>query len=200
MNFILALNYDRDCRQSGSELRKGDRSPENIRRSAMASTQNASTASLATVLTAEALLEHWQGHRRVTRRVIETFPEDKLFGFSIGGMRPFSVMAMEFLKMAAPIARGVATGKWVGADNLPSPDTKAALLVLWDQATEEINQVWPTIPAHRFAEVDRAFGQWENSGINTILYAIDNEIHHRGQGYVYLRALGIEPPPFYDRA
>lgn len=33
-----------------------------------------------------------------------------------------------------------------------------------------------------------------------ILYAIDNEIHHRGQGYVYLRSLGIEPPPFYERS
>jgi hypothetical protein len=30
-------------------------------------------------------------------------------------------------------------------------------------------------------------------------YWIDNEIHHRGQGYVYLRALGVEPPPFYER-
>ena len=33
-----------------------------------------------------------------------------------------------------------------------------------------------------------------------ILYVIDNEVHHRGQGYVYLRAMGIEPPPFYERA
>jgi uncharacterized damage-inducible protein DinB len=33
-----------------------------------------------------------------------------------------------------------------------------------------------------------------------MLYWIDNEIHHRGQGYVYLRALGIEPPAFYDRS
>ena len=115
-------------------------------------------------------------------------------------MRPFSAMAMEFLKMAAPIARGVATGKWTSADDLPSPSTKAALLVLWDQATEQINEMWPAIPPHRFAEIDKAFGQWENSGINTILYAIDNEIHHRGQGYVYLRALGIEPPAFYDRS
>ena len=65
--------------------------------------------------------------------------------------------------------------------------------------TEEINAAWPTIPAHRFAEVDKAFGQWDNSGINTILYGIDNEIHHRGQGYVYLRALGIEPPHFWER-
>ena len=32
-----------------------------------------------------------------------------------------------------------------------------------------------------------------------LLYWIDNEIHHRGQGYVYLRALGIEPPAFWER-
>ena len=35
------------------------------------------------------LLEHWQGHRRLTRRVIEAFPEDKLFSYSFGGMRPY---------------------------------------------------------------------------------------------------------------
>jgi uncharacterized damage-inducible protein DinB len=28
---------------------------------------------------------------------------------------------------------------------------------------------------------------------------IDNEIHHRAQGYVYLRALNIEPPHFWER-
>jgi len=166
----------------------------------MSSAANASSTDKITVLTGEALLAHWQGHRRLTRRMIEAFPEDKLFRFSIGGMRPFSELAMEFVKMAAPIARGVATGKWASLDESSSPDTKAALLTLWDQSTEEINAVWPMIPAHRFAEVDKAFGQWENSGINTILYAIDNETHHRGQGYVYLRALGIEPPAFYDRS
>ncbi|MGB4400232.1 MAG: DinB family protein [Daejeonella sp.] len=26
----------------------------------------------------------------------------------------------------------------------------------------------------------------------------DNETHHRAQAYVYLRALGIEPPAFWD--
>ena len=152
------------------------------------------------VLTAEALLAHWQGHRRLTRRVIEAFPEDKLFQFSVGGMRPFSVLATEFLKMGAPIVRGLATGKWNAIDDSISPATKAELLKLWDEATDEINAGWPEIPVHRFAEVEKVFGEWENSGINTILYAIDNEVHHRGQGFVYLRALGIEPPPFYDRS
>jgi hypothetical protein len=152
------------------------------------------------VISSEKLLDHWQGHRRLTRRVIEAFPEDKLFNFSVGSMRPFSDLVLEFLKMAEPIVKGVATGKWINKDDLGSPRTKAELLTLWDQATVVINTVWPTIPAHRFAEVDTAFGQWENTGIGTILYAIDNETHHRGQAYVYLRALGIEPPAFYDRS
>jgi uncharacterized damage-inducible protein DinB len=153
-----------------------------------------------TVLDSKALLNHWQGHRRLTRRVIEAFPEDKLFTFAVGGMRPFSEMVKEFLKMTEPIAHGVATGQWKEySGDLNSARTKADLLRLWDEATEKLNAIWPTIPAHRFAEVDKAFGQWENSGINTILYGIDNEIHHRGQGYVYLRALGVEPPPFWER-
>lgn len=115
-------------------------------------------------------------------------------------MRPFSEMIKEFLKMTEPIARGVATGEWAefGVDLKPV-QSKAELLRLWDEATEKLNAIWPTIPSHRFDEVDKAFGQWENSGINTILYGIDNEVHHRGQGYVYLRALGIEAPAFWER-
>jgi hypothetical protein len=34
--------------------------------------------------------------------------------------------------------------------------TKAELLRLWDEATEKLNAIWPIIPAHRFAEVDKA--------------------------------------------
>jgi uncharacterized damage-inducible protein DinB len=154
-----------------------------------------------TVLNSQELLDRWQGNRRLTRRVIQAFPEDKLFSFTVGSMRPFSEMVKEFLKIAVPIAHGVATGEWKpwGSGDLDSVRTKAELLRLWDEATEKLNAIWPTIPAHRFAEVDKAFDQWENPGIVTILYGIENEIHHRGQGYVYLRALGIEPPPFWER-
>lgn len=102
--------------------------------------------------------------------------------------------------MATPIARGVATAQWISNEAADQAKTKAELLTLWDQATTELEALWATIPPHRFTEVDKAFGMWEGEGIDTILYAIDNEIHHRGQGYVYLRALGIEPPAFYDRS
>ncbi len=56
------------------------------------------------------------------------------------------------------------------------------------------------IPPPRFQETLTAFGQYTGALHDLILYVIDNEIHHRGQGYVYLRALGIEPPAFYDRS
>lgn len=150
------------------------------------------------VITTEQLIEHWQGHRRVTRRMIEAFPEKELFEFSVGGMRPFAVLAREMLGMAVPIARGVATGAWT--DDKQDATTKADILRLWDESTADLNRIWKTIPPHRFQEEDTAFGQWKGTGVWMILYAIDNEIHHRGQGYVYLRALGIEPPAFYDRS
>lgn len=150
------------------------------------------------VMTAETLLQNWQGHRRLTRRVIEAFPEDKLFDYSVGGMRSFAEMAWEFINMAIPIVNGVSTGKWEKFEG-KKPSTKAGLLRVWDEQTAALDAKFPNIPPHRFSEVDTAFGQWKNTGLATIQYAIDNEIHHRGQGYAYLRALGIEPPHFWER-
>ena len=149
-------------------------------------------------ITPGALLTHWQGHRRLTRRVIEAFPDDQLFTFSIGGMRPFGALALEMLSMAVPMVRGAASGDWTMPDRQPTP--KQDLLRLWDESTEQLNALWHQIPASRFAETLTAFGQYTGVLHDMVLYVVDNEIHHRGQGYVYLRSLGIEPPAFYDRA
>ena len=151
------------------------------------------------------LHEHWQGHRRLTRRMIEAFPEDALFHFSLGGMRPFGAMAFELISMASAGIEGIATGDWHVERGLehhvpgPRPDTRAALLERWDATTARIDALWPGIPPARFEDVDKAFGQYEGVIYGLLLYWIDNEIHHRGQGYHNLRALGIEPPPFWDR-
>jgi uncharacterized damage-inducible protein DinB len=146
----------------------------------------------------EALLAHWQGHRRLTRRVIDAFPDDRLFTFTVGGMRPFGELALEMLSMSVPMIRGVVTGDW------NSPRDRAArpkqdVLRSWDAATAELNDLWPRIRSEQFAETLTAFGTYTDRLHALILYVVDNEIHHRGQGYVYLRALGIEPPAFYER-
>lgn len=149
-------------------------------------------------ITPDALLAHWQGHRRLTRRVIETFPDDQLFTFSIGGMRTFGELALEMITIGVPMLRGIVSGEW-NASSSREARPKQEILRLWDEGTEELDALWRQIPPERFQETMTAFGQYTDALHNLVLYAIDNEIHHRGQGYVYLRALGIEPPPFYER-
>ena len=150
-------------------------------------------------ITPDGLLTHWQGHRRVTRRVIDAFPDDKLFAFSVGGMRTFGELSLEMLTMGLPMVQGALNGDWATSMNrVPRP--KQEILRLWDESTTTLNQLFPQIPADRFLTTMTAFGQYTAPLHDLILYVIDNEIHHRGQGYVYLRALGIEPPPFYDRS
>jgi uncharacterized damage-inducible protein DinB len=157
------------------------------------------TAALASFITPEATLAHWQAHRRLTRRMIAAFPADKLFRFSIGGMRTFGDLAREMLGMAVPTVQGVLTGKW-SSFSMPEEKSRDALLRAWDESTKQLDSLWPKIPVERFHETMTAFGQFTMVGHDLVLYVIDNEIHHRGQGYVYMRALGVEPPPFYDRS
>ncbi len=153
------------------------------------------------VISRQALLAHWQGHRALTRRVIEAFPEDKLFTYSIGGMRTFGQLTLEMLDIAGPGIDGIVTRKWVTVDwEHPSEiKTKAQLLEAWDNTTKHINEQWGKIPEGRFQETDKAFGQYEGPIYSNFMYFVDNEIHHRGQGYVYLRSLGIVPPFFWER-
>ena len=67
------------------------------------------------VLTPQQLLEHWQGHRRLTRRVIEAFPEDQLFSFSIGGMRTFGDTLLYYEHAARELPLDVILGVVVGS-------------------------------------------------------------------------------------
>lgn len=159
-------------------------------------------------MTTDQLLQHWQAHRRLSRRVIVAFPADQLFTFSLGGMRPFGRLALEMLGMAVPMLRQIVgeaaqspehhdegwSDAIVGADR-PVEE----LLRRWDESTAEIDVLWPQVAPGRFQETMKAFGQWEGRVCDLLMYVIDNEIHHRGQGYVYLRALGVEPPPFWVR-
>ena len=156
------------------------------------------------VLTPGQLFEHWQGHRRLTRKVIEVFPEDKIFNYSIGGMRPFSEMVMEMIDIAGGGIAGVATGEWKSINHSADvtgelQSSKEELLKLWDRVTAEIDLLAPQVSPDRFQQVEMAFGAYEGTIYSTIFYFIDNEIHHRGQGYVYLRSLGVTPPPFWER-
>lgn len=150
------------------------------------------------VMTATQLLQHWQGHRRLTRRTIEAFPEDQLFTHSIGGMRTFGELTLEFLAMAVPMIEEL-TAEEKREYEMPAASNRAEVLALWDEATEKLDELWPGLSAAAYQETRTVFGAYTSKVYDLIMYTIDNEIHHRGQGYVYLRSLGIAPPAFYER-
>jgi len=146
------------------------------------------------------MLEHWQGHRNLTRRVIDAFPENELFEFSIGGMRPFAKLAVELISIAGPGLKGIVDHQEEKfSEEAFQPKTKEEILAKWDSETEVINHYFNLISEERFQEMFNLFGQYEFPVYQNILYFIDNEVHHRGQGYTYLRALGIDPPFFWER-
>ena len=149
------------------------------------------------LLTPEALLTNLKDVRALTRNVIEAFPEKELFGFSVANLRPFSQMVEEFLMITNYIFTETlhenhtsfcAKGQF--------PTTKEGVLALWDKATEIVDNEWNEIEDYTqpltIYQMTFSFTQW-------ILYAIENETHHRGQGYTYLRTLQIDPPYFWRR-
>ena len=79
-------------------------------------------------------------------------------------------------------------------------NTKVELLASWDKATGQIRTNWAAIAPERLREPFKMYEMFDFLAWENMEYIYENEIHHRAQGYVYLRALGIEPPVFYDRS
>ena len=149
------------------------------------------------IITEEILLQNYQDAHRLTRQVIEAFPEKDLFTFSIGGMRPFSEMIKEFIGIWDYILAEALSEQHVPLfeqDKFPS--TKTELLALRDQVLISLLSECKMIQNYGQEispyQMKFSIAQW-------ILYIIENETHHRGQAYVYLRALGIQPPFFWKR-
>ncbi|HEX7004950.1 MAG TPA: DinB family protein [Trueperaceae bacterium] len=152
------------------------------------------------VIDLDELLEHWEGHRRLTRRTIAAFPDDELFSHRVEPLRSFGEMIGEALEVT-PLLEGIANDHWEWRLEYEQVKSKAELLEAWDESLRSIREYWPSITGEKLERVepDHFFGGPAQSNLARLLYQIDNEIHHRAQGYVYLRQLGIEPPPFYER-
>jgi len=150
------------------------------------------------MITKDELLQHWLGHRKLTRKTIEKFPEKELFEFSIGGMRTFSNLAGELLALTGALKQ-VVTKQVEPYGHNAALTTKLEILKQWDEETPMISTYFDQIAEDSLHDTFMLFGQYEGTILSHIMYFIDNEIHHRAQGFVYLRALGIEPPFFWDR-
>lgn len=54
------------------------------------------------LLTLEQFYGHWQGHRRLTTRTLEAFPEDELFSYNVEPMRSFGKLISEIHEIEPP--------------------------------------------------------------------------------------------------
>ena len=149
------------------------------------------------LLTPEALLTNLKDVRALTRNVIEAFPEKDLFEFSVANLRPFLQMVEEFLMITNYIFAETLHEKHTPFYTEGQfPTTKAEVLALWDRSSDILDREWKEVGDYTQSltiyQMTFSFAQW-------ILYFIENESHHRGQGYTYLRALNIEPPFFWAR-
>jgi uncharacterized damage-inducible protein DinB len=151
------------------------------------------------VLDTDLFLERYRGHRRLTRRVIAAFPADQFATFSVGGMRPFGGIVKELLAMGGPMIQAFATDEWPAWDQDRTPMSQADALAAWDANTSVIDTHWPGLVAKGLDREITIYGQWPGTVASHLMYLLENEVHHRAQGYTYLRALGVEPPPFWER-
>lgn len=150
-------------------------------------------------VTPEVMLAYWQDERLQTREIIEAFPDDHLFFYSLNGMKPFSELAWELISMTIPAATGITTGHWqpTGSysrtwDKTLKPLNKKDLLAIWDKVTAEMNRLWHEMPEGRLEEKQTVFGLGSGPVYSFVLRYVDQEIQYRCQALMYLRSLQLD--------
>ena len=149
------------------------------------------------------LMRQWDGHRRLTLRVARAFPADQLMTFTpTAPLRPFGAMLDEIARMERAYLRGLAEDEWTWDPASPPPPTTAGdAIAALEEAHAYTSRVWPDIPVASLLTTRKDpffFGETYRP-YDWLVYCVENEIHHRGQGYTYLRELGVEPPKFWER-
>jgi uncharacterized damage-inducible protein DinB len=150
------------------------------------------------LLTLEQFYDHWQGHRRLTIRTVEAFPEDKLFSYKVEPMRTYGEIVNEIIGVETYTLDGIVSGNWAWKQG-EALTSKDALLASFAQRENSAKELWSKLTSERVQAVEKDAMDLTWSNRDRLLYMLDNEIHHRAQGYVYLRLLGIEPPTFCQR-
>lgn len=152
-----------------------------------------------TLLSPETLWNHWEGHRRLTLRALEAFPEDQLGAHPVANMRSFAELMAELIDVEESVMKGLNTGAWKWEPTPHEFRTKADIANAFAAIRPTTEAIFSSMSPEKFASIETDAWGVTSSNLERLWYVIDNEIHHRGQVYVYLRMLGIEPPAFYVR-
>jgi uncharacterized damage-inducible protein DinB len=147
--------------------------------------------------------EVWEENRRLTNRIVRSLTETgALDQTPVAGMRSFREMLIEIWEMERGYIEGLALGnwRWEPGEHLKTLPIDE-FLAYGRTIREQTRRLWPSISMETLLQ-PRRNPFWEGPeepAIAWLTYALENEIHHRGQAYVYLRLIGKQPPEFYVR-
>jgi uncharacterized damage-inducible protein DinB len=145
----------------------------------------------------ESLWEQFRLSNGVTLRALQAIPDDQLGASPVPNMRSARELVDHIYSYVKAIPQAVVKGQITAADVEPqlarlatTQDMVAYARECFQQADEAVKQI---TDQQLSSMVATHWGpSFPGSMMMTVLY--DEHLHHRGQLYAYLRALGIEPP------
>lgn len=142
----------------------------------------------------EAILRYWSNVRHLTLRLLDEFPTDKFDYRPAAEIMTVSQLFRHILNVEIYIRDGFVTGEWKEPSAVPNTFfEKEMLRDKLKFENQKTIQMLSEVPDGKFLKVHQTpYG--EVSGEILLLVAIDEEIHHRGNLYTYLRCLGKIPP------
>jgi len=146
----------------------------------------------------EEFYRHFNELHAVTVKVVRQLPEDKLDYTPCEPMMPARDLLFHMFSQEKVMLKGCKTGKievddfrWV-AEDLKAIGTVEDLATYGEQVHAETNNWVQTCSNEEYNRTIHTFFG-ELKPFQLLLSAKEHLIHHRGQFYVYLRMLGIQP-------
>ena len=140
------------------------------------------------------LLRYWHNVRQLTIKLIDEFPADSFDYRPAPEIMTVSQLFKHILGVEIYIRQGFLTDTWQDPEEISgNMFEKEMLKEKLKIENEKTMQLLSETPAGKFLKVRKTpFGNI--SGEILLQVAIDEEIHHRGNLYTYLRCLGGTPP------
>ena len=140
------------------------------------------------------IIKYWNNVRKLTLRVRDLIPDNQFDFKPAAGVRSVAELFEHILDVELQIRKGFIHGDWVRFPYLGLiSNEKCVLREHLAREHERTTEMLLELPEGRFIKLYRTpYGKITGEGL--IYVAIDEEIHHRGNLYTYLRILGIEPP------
>lgn len=141
-----------------------------------------------------AILRYWSNVRQLTIKLLDEFPRESFDYRPAPEIMTVSQLFKHILKVEIYIRNGFLDNQWDTPDELGSNMFEKELLRdRLKVENQKTMQILAEVPDGRFMKIrETPFGKV--SGEILLLVAIDEEIHHRGNLYTYLRCLGKVPP------